>query len=96
MNREPSNISTLNLKSNSKSSFADIDECASDPCQNGGTCTDQVDGYECSCQAGYTDPLCSTGKLLSLHFKYLLNISMHLFNIRQHNTLKSYSMKSCC
>ena len=25
--------------------IADVDECSSDPCQNGGTCTDEVAGY---------------------------------------------------
>ncbi|XP_066299037.1 IgGFc-binding protein-like [Branchiostoma lanceolatum] len=40
---------------------ANVDECASDPCQNGGTCEDEVDGYnyvdECAsdpCQNGGT------------------------------------------
>ena len=40
---------------------ADIDECASGPCQNGGTCTDQVNGYLCQCAPGYTDLQCQTG-----------------------------------
>ena len=42
--------------------FADIDECGSSPCQNGGTCTDLVDGYTCTCSAGYTGSDCETGK----------------------------------
>ena len=40
----------------------DIDECASAPCQNGGTCVDQVNGYLCQCAPGYTDLQCQTGK----------------------------------
>jgi len=36
----------------------DIDECASSPCLNGGTCTDQVNGYTCDCQDGYTGDDC--------------------------------------
>ena len=40
---------------------ADIDECASGPCQNGGTCTDQVNGYLCQCAPGYSDLQCQTG-----------------------------------
>ena len=43
---------------------SDIDECLSGPCENGGTCTDEVNGYICSCVAGYTGTLCETGILL--------------------------------
>jgi hypothetical protein len=42
----------------------DIDECLSSPCQNGGTCTDDVNGYTCACDAGYTGTNCETGMLL--------------------------------
>ncbi|XP_072017425.1 uncharacterized protein [Amphiura filiformis] len=31
----------------------DEDECASNPCYNGGTCTDGVNSYTCHCLAGY-------------------------------------------
>ena len=34
--------------------LSDIAECQSDPCQNGGTCIDQVNSYSCACVAGYT------------------------------------------
>ncbi|XP_070177932.1 fibropellin-3-like [Littorina saxatilis] len=36
------------------------DECVSDPCQNGATCVDQVNGYLCQCALGYTDSQCQT------------------------------------
>ena len=32
----------------------DIDECSSDPCENGATCIDLINMYECSCDDGYT------------------------------------------
>ncbi|KAF7648099.1 hypothetical protein LDENG_00162070 [Lucifuga dentata] len=37
-----------------------IDECASNPCQNGGTCSDQVNGFTCACTSQWTGPLCQT------------------------------------
>jgi hypothetical protein len=40
---------------------ADVDECASSPCQNGGSCTDDVNSYTCDCSPGYTGPECQTG-----------------------------------
>ena len=54
----------INIKCKMSSSFLtiDIDECASNPCENGGTCTDEVNGYTCACEAGYTDDNCGTSK----------------------------------
>ncbi len=37
---------------------SDINECASNPCRNGGTCTDQVNGYICQCPVSHTGPNC--------------------------------------
>ena len=42
----------------------DVDECSSNPCLNGGCCTDQVNGYVCSCQPGYAGAQCQTSKLV--------------------------------
>ena len=39
----------------------DIDDCAVNPCLNGGACTDGVNSFTCACAAGYTDNTCSTG-----------------------------------
>jgi hypothetical protein len=36
------------------------DECASSPCLNGGTCTDGVQSFTCSCQSGYSGATCNT------------------------------------
>ena len=41
--------------------ISDIDECASFPCVNNGTCEDHMDGYICLCEAGYTGVNCETG-----------------------------------
>ena len=36
----------------------DIDECSSNPCKNGGTCTDAINQYTCRCVAGFTGAKC--------------------------------------
>jgi hypothetical protein len=41
--------------------FEDIDECASSPCRNNGSCNDSVDGYHCKCVGGYTGLHCDGG-----------------------------------
>ncbi len=39
----------------------DIDECQSQPCTNGGTCTDLVNRFNCTCLIGFTGPTCAVG-----------------------------------
>ena len=41
--------------------FLDIDDCASNPCENGGTCNDDVDSYTCECVPGFNGPNCENG-----------------------------------
>ena len=40
----------------------DIEECASNPCQNGATCEEYLLGYECICPPGYNGTHCEQGK----------------------------------
>ena len=54
----------------------DINECSSQPCENDGTCTDEVNGYSCTCKAGYTDDKCGTGeKYRHIEIRFLLIIN---------------------
>ncbi|XP_029081207.1 sushi, nidogen and EGF-like domain-containing protein 1 isoform X7 [Monodon monoceros] len=40
----------------------DVNECASHPCQNGGTCTHGVNSFICQCPAGFGGPTCETAQ----------------------------------
>ena len=37
-----------------------IDECESDPCENGATCLDGIAEYTCVCRLGYEGTNCET------------------------------------
>jgi hypothetical protein len=43
--------------------ISDIDDCNPITCQNGGTCTDLVNGFNCSCMSGYNGSTCETGDI---------------------------------
>lgn len=36
----------------------DMNECLSEPCKNGGTCSDYVNSYTCKCQVGFDGVHC--------------------------------------
>ena len=40
----------------------DIDECESQMCLNGGTCTDLINGRTCACVPGFTGKSCEISK----------------------------------
>ena len=42
---------------------SDINDCAGNPCRNGGTCRDGVNSFTCSCVAGYTGNTCQFSKV---------------------------------
>ncbi len=41
----------------------DIDDCAKNPCLNGGRCIDKVNSYQCICKTGYRGVNCGTSKI---------------------------------
>ena len=42
----------------------DIGECSSVPCQNNGTCVDEINRFSCNCTSAFTGALCETSKLV--------------------------------
>ena len=69
---------------------SEINECDSNPCQNGGTCEDGIESFLCSCPFGYESDQCQTGKIKAFIYifrKYEMiftlqpcNFNMLLFN----------------
>ena len=51
---------------NSRVSLTEIDNCADDPCKNGGQCVDGVNKYSCSCARGFTGENCNISKFCYL------------------------------
>ena len=45
---------TLKTLHETVTELVSTDECLSTPCQNGGSCKDDVDGYSCNCLKGFT------------------------------------------
>ena len=76
-NIDVSVIKNLILDNSYSNIFIDIDECASSPCQNGGSCTDEVNGYTCNCIAGYDGTDCETGN--NAIFFQICNVYQHIY-----------------
>ena len=45
--------------------ITDAHPCNSNPCQNGGTCTEQSLSFICTCRQGFAGRLCETGRFAS-------------------------------
>ena len=48
--------------------LSDIPECASNPCRNGGSCNELINGYNCSCPERYGGVNCEKGESISVFF----------------------------
>ena len=46
----------------------DMDECASDPCQNNATCVDLINEFRCDCVPGFNGTLCGNSKAYFVSF----------------------------
>lgn len=42
--------------------FVDINDCKINPCENGGTCVDEVNAFKCICKEGWEGALCNISK----------------------------------
>ena len=42
----------------------DVNECASMPCQNNGTCIDDINGFTCNCTSAFTGAVCETSRIV--------------------------------
>ena len=47
--------------------FIGTDECASNPCANGGTCEDGDNLFTCTCAAGFMGGTCDQSKIFFLN-----------------------------
>ena len=56
-------------------SQTDIDECEPHPCQNGGTCTDDMNDYNCACVPGYSGKNCDVGECLGRNILVVILLS---------------------
>jgi hypothetical protein len=48
---------------NGETGCIDIDDCSSDPCRNGGVCTDGVDSFSCDCVGPWSGDICGNATL---------------------------------
>ena len=60
---------------------SDIDDCSPNPCVHG-NCTDQVNGYQCTCDGGYEGTNCDSGRTLLIYSYNLRCLLAHYVCMR--------------
>ena len=63
-NKLPYNTILITIINKMEILSEDIYECASTPCQNGGTCAEGINSYKCICDVGYEGDNCETGNII--------------------------------
>ena len=75
--------------------LVDIDECSSDPCMNGGTCTDDFNSYSCACVAGYTGETCDIGMCYVTQALFTLYAILGS-TVKRHQHIQSVVLQNNC
>ena len=57
---------------------SDVDECSSNPCENGGTCIDGFNEYSCQCVPGYMGANCETGSYCRFSLSFINSVFVQL------------------
>ena len=73
--------------------FTEIDECASNPCINDGTCVDGLATFTCLCPTHYAGVACEIGTLqqkLYKHISNFLSCFFALFQLTQKNHFSAF------
>lgn len=58
--------------------FADINDCKLNLCENGGTCVDKVNAFQCICKDGWEGALCNISKSFDFVNYLLFNLDSAL------------------
>ena len=69
--------------------FAETNERDSNLCLNGGTCTDAVNKYSCSCASGYAGINCETGMFL------IVTLSWKCHGMLLYGKIRQYYLSMC-
>lgn len=79
---------TLHYVSTYVMTVVGINECVSSPCQNGGTCTDLLNGYQCSCASSYTGLNCERSEQ---KMSRLIQCCLSFLVVNFNHILKNYA-----